>query len=162
MAVASGYRVFTTASSKNFDYAKRLGASQVFDYNKPNVVDEIAAALDSQETVGIFDAASFNGAIEACIELAHKAKSVKSISTVRPSPKEIPTGVTVKQAFAASLHGNDVGKAIFDDFLPQALASGKYLAAPDPFVMGKGLEHVQAGLDKLKAGVSAQKIVIAL
>lgn len=162
MAVASGYRVLTTASSKNFDYVKKLGASQVFDYNKPNIVDEIVAALDSQDTVGIFDAASFNGAIEACVELATKAKSVKSISTVRPPPAEVPTGVTVKMAFATSLQGSNVGKAIFDDFLPEALASGKYLAAPDPLVIGKGLEHVQDGLDKLKAGVSARKVVIVL
>ncbi|KAL8926857.1 MAG: hypothetical protein Q9208_002666 [Pyrenodesmia sp. 3 TL-2023] len=162
LGVASGYHVLTTASAKNFDYVKKLGASQVFDYNKPNVVDEIVAALDSQDTVGLFDAASFNGAIEACIELATKAKNVKFISTVRPPPEEVPTGVAVKMAFATALQGTDLGRAIFDDFLPQAFASGKYLVAPDPLVIGKGLEHVQAGLDKLKAGVSAQKVVIAL
>jgi NADPH:quinone reductase-like Zn-dependent oxidoreductase len=32
LAVAAGYEVITTASPKNFDYVKKLGASQVFDY----------------------------------------------------------------------------------------------------------------------------------
>lgn len=162
LAVASGYHVITTASSKNFDYVKNLGASQVFDYNKPGVIDEIVAALDSRETGGILDAASFNGAVEACLELATKAKKAKHVSMVRHPPKELPEGVTVKMAFATTINGNAVGKAIFDEFLPQALASGKYIAAPDPHVIGSGLEHVQAGLDYLKAGVSAQKVVITL
>lgn len=33
LAVAGSYEVLTTASPKNFDYVKKLGASQVFDYN---------------------------------------------------------------------------------------------------------------------------------
>jgi NADPH:quinone reductase-like Zn-dependent oxidoreductase len=32
LAVAAGYEVITTCSPRNFDYVKRLGASQAFDY----------------------------------------------------------------------------------------------------------------------------------
>ncbi len=41
----------------------------------------------------------------------------------------------------------------------QAPADGRYLAAPGPRVVGKGLGHVRAGSDARKRGVSAQKVV---
>ncbi|KAL8954753.1 MAG: hypothetical protein Q9193_007100 [Seirophora villosa] len=162
LAVASGYQVLTAVSAPNFDYAKSLGASHVFDYKKSGVIDEIAEALNSTSTAGIFDAISANGAIQACLELATRVRDTKFVSTVRHPPKELPNGVTAKMAFAIDISNNKVGKAIFEDFLPQALAQGSYVAVPDAHVIGKGLEHVQAGLDYLKAGVSAQKVVVSL
>ena len=41
----------------------------------------------------------------------------------------------------------EVSKLIYEDFLPQALADGQYVVAPEPATVGKGLERVQAGLD---------------
>ena len=57
---------------------------------------------------------------------------------------------------------NEVSKVIYEDFLPQALADGCYVAAPEPVVIGKGLDYVQGGLDAQKQGVSAKKVVIVL
>ena len=51
---------------------------------------------------------------------------------------------------------------LYVDFLPSALAEGRYVAAPEPLVVGTGLECIQAGFDTQKKGVSAQKVVIAL
>lgn len=34
---------------------------------------------------------------------------------------------------------NEVGPAIFIDFLPKAL-EGKHISAPEPWIVGKGLE----------------------
>lgn len=53
----------------------------------------------------------------------------------------------------------DIGDAIWRKFLPQALAAGKFQAKPDPFIL-EGLENVQMGIDMVRKGVSAQKIVI--
>lgn len=55
-----------------------------------------------------------------------------------------------------------VGKAVYEEFLPKALASGEFLAKPDPLVVGHGLDSLQAGFDKQKAGVSAKKVVVTL
>lgn len=162
LAIASGYEVITTASAKNFEYVKKLGASQVFDYNKANVIDDVVATLDAKVTVGIFDAVSANGAIEACLEVSSKARNGLLVSTVRPLLQATPSGVQAIFVQAAAIKDTNVGKAIFVDFLPQALASEKYVAAPDPHVVGKGLEHVQAGFDALAGGVSAEKVVISL
>jgi len=40
-AVVAGYEVIATASRRNFDYVRRLGASQVFDYGSKTVVRDI-------------------------------------------------------------------------------------------------------------------------
>ena len=56
----------------------------------------------------------------------------------------------------------EVGEAVYQNFLPQALASKRFLAKPDPLVVGTGLEKVQAGFDRQKEGVSARKVVIKL
>ena len=47
-------------------------------------------------------------------------------------------GIRVKFIFGTSLMENEVSRAIYVDFLPRALAEGRYVAAPDPLVMGRG------------------------
>ena len=56
----------------------------------------------------------------------------------------------------------DLGKAIYNDFLPVALKSGRIKPAPKANVVGNGVEHIQAAVDKLKAGVSASKVVVTI
>jgi hypothetical protein len=55
-----------------------------------------------------------------------------------------------------------IGKAIWHDYMPLALQSGRFYAKPDPFILKGGLAKVQDGIDMLKKGVSAKKIVIEL
>lgn len=44
--------------------------------------------------------------------------------------------------------------------MPQALTAGKFQAKPDPMVLEGGLERVQDGINILRKGVSAKKVVI--
>lgn len=46
--------------------------------------------------------------------------------------------------------------------MPSALESGQFYAKPDPFILTGGLAKVQEGIDMLKKGISAKKIVIEL
>jgi hypothetical protein len=55
-----------------------------------------------------------------------------------------------------------IGKAIWHDFMPSALERGQFHAKPDPFILKGGLAKVQEGIDMLKKGVSAKKLVIEL
>jgi NADPH:quinone reductase-like Zn-dependent oxidoreductase len=52
LAAAAGYEVITTASPRNFEYVKSLGAAQVFDYNSPTVVPDIIAAFQGRTLAG--------------------------------------------------------------------------------------------------------------
>lgn len=71
-------------------------------------------------------------------------------------------GVETKFVEGAALGLNEVSKVIYQDFLPHALAGGGYIAAPEPHVVGNGLEYIQEVLTVQKDGVSAKKIVVTL
>jgi NADPH:quinone reductase-like Zn-dependent oxidoreductase len=186
LAVAAGYEVFTTASPKNFDYVKHLGASKVFDYNSKTVVSDVTRAFEGKITAGAFSIGA--GAADACMDVLNKCKGDKFVAMASyPMPSPEPTsfvvlktaycfvswcianwikskarGIRYKFIFATTLVDNGVGKIVYEDFLPEALAEGRYVAAPDPIVVGKGLEFIQAGFDLQKKGMSAKKVVVSL
>jgi len=56
----------------------------------------------------------------------------------------------------------DVGDAVWRRFIPEALAAGKFQAKPDPQIIEGGLEKVQDGINILRMGASAKKIVIEI
>ena len=161
LAVAAGYEVITTASPKNFDYVKKLGASQVFDYNSPTVVSDLVNAFKGKTSVGAFDAIG-GGAWARPIEFIQKTEGAKFVITVTPGFPDPPEGITLKQAYAFSIKDNHVGKAIFEDFVPKALKAGAFVPAPEPLIVGKGLESVQGAVDLQRKGTSAQKVVVLL
>jgi NADPH:quinone reductase-like Zn-dependent oxidoreductase len=191
LAVAAGYDVITTASPKNFDYVKALGARHAFDYNSGTVVKDVIAAFDGRTIAGAL--AIGLGSAEACLEVVRACNGDKVIATATPpvsfdkAPQGairtlwlIPNGARMLAAnisiavkarmagirtnfiFGSTLNDNEVGPMVYVDFLPKALAQGRYIAAPPPMVVGHGLDQIQMGLDVLKKGVSARKVVVSL
>ena len=186
LAVAAGYEVITTCSPKNFEYVKKLGASESFDYNSKNVVKDIIHAFKGKSIAGALSIGA--RAAENCLDILEKCNGNKFISMATyPVPQKPPKnfvvlsiaasymsgmaniwvksktrGIRTNFIFGSTLLYNEVGKAIYVDFLPRALAEGRYIAAPDPYVVGKGLENIQAGFDAQKKGVSAKKVVVSL
>ncbi|KAL4862494.1 hypothetical protein BDV12DRAFT_178738 [Aspergillus spectabilis] len=160
LAVAAGYEVFSTASPKNFDYVKSLGASQVWDYNSPTLVEDIIAAFSGKKSAGAL--AIGNSAALPVGEIISRVDGKKFVSLANPPTVSLPDGIESKFIFGGDLKDNEVGPAIFEAFLPKALAAGTFQSKPSAEVVGKGLEAVQAGLDELKKGVSGRKYVISL
>lgn len=186
LAVAAGYEVFTTSSPRNFDYVKRLGASQVFDYKRTTVVKDVIRALEGKTTAGAFSIGA--GAADACMDILDKCQGNKFIAMASyPVPQPPPEhmvllqtasmyiswmvinffksrarGIRYKFIFGSTLVDNGVGKACYVDFLPEALAEGTYIAAPDPLVVGKGLENIDTAFDVQKKGMSTKKVVVFL
>ena len=80
---------------------------------------------------------------------------------MRP-PEKVPEGIDTKFIFASQIKDNEVSKTIYVDFLPEALAKGRYVAAPDAHVVGKGLECIQEAFNLQKKGMSAMKVVVSL
>lgn len=74
------------------------------------------------------------------------------------------TGVRTKFIVAEDIcePDNVASRLVFRDFLPRSLASRQLVPAPEPLVIGKGLEKIQEGMELQKKGVSAQKIVVSL
>jgi len=160
LARAAGLQVATTASAHNHDYVKALGASHVFDHTSSSVVDDIVSALKGKKFVGIYDAISTEDTVKKNVDIASKLDGKKFVATVLPPPEGLNSDVTVKGVFALTIAGNEVGKAVWSDFVPEALKDGSLKTKPEPLVIGKGLEKLQEGCDKNKAGVSAKKVVI--
>ncbi|EOO00996.1 putative zinc-binding oxidoreductase protein [Phaeoacremonium minimum UCRPA7] len=186
LAIASGYEVITTASPKNHAYVKRLGASAAFDYKSKTVAKDIIEAVGNRTLAGAI--AIGEGSTNPCIEIVAGCKGKKFVAQASLSGVGVPTtilqaigmlftmnwaklstwrkaktnGVGYKFLWGSDLMANEVGKAIFEDFLPEALARKQFVCAPEPQVVGHGLEKVQEALDIQKNGVSAKKIVITL
>lgn len=191
LAVAAGYEVITTASPRNYDYVRQLGASEVFDYNSPTVVQDIIDTCRGKTLAGALAVGA--GAAKACVAIAGACAGAKRVAIatfplsfeglakggnvgfhmLRQAPgllgfvgllavKSLTRGVRTSSIFGTTLLANEVGPLIYEDFLPQALAQGRYRAVPEPQIIGQGLGQVQAGLELQRQGVSVRKVVITL
>lgn len=191
LAVAAGYEVIATASPRNFDYVKALGAAHVFDYRSPSVETEIVDVLKGRTLAGAIAFGTTSAG--ACIRIAGACKGNRFVSIATPPvsfahlgeptrgslvmPRLIARlvgsniamqfasrrrGVRIKYIFGTSLKANEVSTLIYRDFLPDALADGRYLALPKPTVVGRGLDDIQHALDIQRKGVSAAKVVVTL
>jgi hypothetical protein len=192
LATAAGYEVITTASPRNFEYVKSLGASQVFDYNSPSVVPDIIAAFEGRTLAGaiafgVTSAASCVPIAGACqkgnkfVSIGSPPVSFESLADGSHSRSELPRlimrlvtsnvalqvsarsrGIRSKYIFGTTLKANEVSAAIYRDFLPEALAEGRYVAAPKPSVVGHSVGDFQQVMDIQLKGVSAAKVVVTL
>ncbi|OTB20770.1 hypothetical protein K445DRAFT_7537 [Daldinia sp. EC12] len=161
LAINSGYEVIATASPKNFDYVKKLGASHVFDYSSATIQDDLINALKGKTIAGALDC--IGGAPQGILQqVVANSEGVKAVASTKRGWPEPPAGVTMYPVFGTTLSGNFVGKAIYNDFLPAALKAGTFVPAPEPSIVGQGLEKIQEAVDLIKKGVSATKLVVTL
>ena len=72
--------------------------------------------------------------------------------------------LTMIPVFGAVLSESDkvLAKEIFGNFLPAALEAGRIKTAPQAHIVGHGIEHLQAAVDRLRKGVSGSKLVVML
>jgi NADPH:quinone reductase-like Zn-dependent oxidoreductase len=162
LAAAAGFEVITTTSPKNFEFVKKLGASQCFDYSSPTVVMDVLAAFKDKLSAGAFDAIGGDIAWTPILDIVKQTEGIKFVATVISGFLDPPEGVTMKKVLATSCKDNHVGKAIWENFLPAALKAGSFVPAPRPLIAGHGLENLQAAVDLQRKGVSARKVVVLL
>jgi NADPH:quinone reductase-like Zn-dependent oxidoreductase len=192
LAVTAGYNVVTTASPRNFGYVKSLGAAHAFDYRSKEVVRDIVAALRGKEVVGAFAIGAgsvldcldilphckgrkfiANCSADVPFDALGGGRRIRLLAILKLLPLRIRAntelrrksrrhGVTAKFFDASSVVDNEVGPAIYRDYLGPALAEGRFRPAPPPQVVGHGLAAIQTALDIQRKGVSAAKVVVAL
>jgi len=184
LAVAAGYEVITTASPKNFALMKSLGASEVFDYKDITTPSKITKAMEGRISAGAI-AIGENSAFR-CLDILGSCKGDKHIAMatfpIPSQPKRFATlqilysfitsmiSITVRSKLGGmktsfiwgSIAHSPVADAVYTKFLPGALASGRFQAAPEALVVGEGLDAIQEAMDLQKKGVSAKKIVVKL
>ncbi len=190
LAVASGHRVVTTASPRNHERMRDLGADLVVDYRDSMAVDQLSRALRGDEVTGILAVGTGSGAPAVALAAATGARRVALASPAvsfaslprrgGPSVTAALTmtrlgastaltqltarrhGISARFVWGSTLMTNEVGRMLWHDHLPRALADGTHRPAPEAEVVGEGLESIQTALDRLRAGVSAKKLVVVL
>ncbi|KAH0014221.1 oxidoreductase, partial [Aureobasidium melanogenum] len=165
LGLAAGYEVITTASPKNFELVRGLGASEAFDYNADpaTLLEQLTNAFKEKTLAGVLHCAGDAGSsISICAELFARVEGNKFFTTTVLLPEDIPANFKHNRVFATTITDNKIGEAIFADFLTQALSEGKFTPAPQAEVVGTGLESLQKGVDILRKGVSAKKLVVSL
>jgi NADPH:quinone reductase-like Zn-dependent oxidoreductase len=94
LAVGSGLSVYATASKKNLEYVKALGAKHVFDYSEATVVEDIVTSLKGSEFVGSFDAISSPETLKAAADIVNQLGGGKIATVLSAASTELPSGVT--------------------------------------------------------------------
>ncbi|KAL9573478.1 hypothetical protein ACKAV7_002022 [Fusarium commune] len=187
LAVAAGYDIIATASPRNWDTVRSLGASAVFDYRSSSVVDDVVASLKDRKCAGAV--AIGQGSLAKCIDIMKiipgAAKNVAQVTIDMPaSPptgklsmlpfvakhlwlssanrlKVLSSGVRSKFVFGTDIIEWDVEGKI-SKYLSDALDNGEYHMPSEASVIGNGLEMICEGLDMVRKEKSGKKIVVVL
>jgi NADPH:quinone reductase-like Zn-dependent oxidoreductase len=159
LATASGYEVIATASPHNAAMVRGLGAVQVLDHGDSDVIHRVVAALRGKTLAGAFHA---TGNLANTFDVMRQVEGRRFVTTTLPPQIDPPETVEASAIAGTSLRDDEVGPMIYSEFLPAALASGRYVAAPAPRVVGRGLEAFQHAIDAQRAGTSGYKLVVEL
>ncbi|KAJ5973370.1 alcohol dehydrogenase [Penicillium waksmanii] len=161
LARASGLEVITTARSANHALVKQLGATDVFDHKNTDTVDKISNILRPGDLV--VDCISSEDTQVKCGEILSRTGGGKLaiLGFPKGSVHESVERVFVN-GLAPGFTNPEVGDAVWRQYIPSALANGKFQAKPDPIIVKGGLSKLQEGIDLLRGGVSAKKVVVEI
>ncbi|OZD39936.1 hypothetical protein CH252_29690 [Rhodococcus sp. 06-1477-1B] len=190
LARAAGYDVVTTASGKNAETVRSLGAGDVVDHRSPSAVDDLVAAVAGRPVVGAVALGA--GSTDACLEVLSRTGGKRlamastpisldslvgsrrlfpamlpvfariGLGTVRSNLRARHLGIRAGFVWGSSLRDDAMGPRLWGEVVPRMLAEGALRPAPAPLVVGEGLGALQDALDRQRAGVSAQKVVVRL
>lgn len=159
VANAAGLHVIAIAGAHNFTLCKDSGAAEVFDHKDPSVIEKVVKAVrnSGNEFLGIFDAVAVQETFEVDLAILSQLGG-GHLALTHPPVGAVPDNVKVGMIFAV----NEIATPVWKDFVTPALQSGKLKCLPPPTIVGKGLQYIQAGLEKSKSGVSGTKLVVEL
>lgn len=167
LAKNMGYKVFATASPHNHQYLKSIGAYEVLDYRDPDVVTKIAAlakAVGTPISIG-FDAIAKGDSSILSVKtlLASGGKDSRLVLSYEwPTEHAKPDDVEISMpiAFHVGTEQTEIGRWLFNEYLPRELEKRNIMPAPRIEVIEGGIGAAQEALDRVRAGVSGTKIVV--
>ncbi|KGO46537.1 Polyketide synthase, enoylreductase [Penicillium expansum] len=167
LAVSAGYEVVSTASPKNFDYVRKLGATHVFDYKSDTVIDDISAAVKGLHLAGSYSIGDGSIDLLAAVLVKHEGPSTNKMIALaggQPGGGTIDPSIQVRFILLGpdAASPDSVVSKVYTSYLPDALANRQFVPAPEAIVVGKGLEKIQEAFKIHMQGVSAKKIVVSL
>ncbi|KZO97040.1 GroES-like protein [Calocera viscosa TUFC12733] len=159
IGVISGFKVIATASPKNFEYVKSLGAETVLDYHDADIADQIKGLAPNLRYA--FDAIGEKESTSGVLSSLNHIGS--EVATVLPSHGEATSGTNpvTHHIFAGSMYFPEqdtlrLGLAAFWQIL---VNEGKIIPHPTK-LMPNGLNSIDEGFDFMRQGkVSGVKLV---
>jgi NADPH:quinone reductase-like Zn-dependent oxidoreductase len=103
VAVAAGIEVATTASRKNLDFVRSLGATHVFDHTRSGVVDENVKRLKGKYFAGTYDAITLEDTIMASAEVTSELGGGLVVCTLPPPEESLSDNVKVRDCSPSQL-----------------------------------------------------------
>ena len=165
-ACLMGFTVYTTASVKNHEYLKKLGAHAVFDYKANDAVSQV---IDAAKKDGVALRTAYcvvEGSLQSTLEVLKTAKG-DAVARVAHAPPLLPGAPTLKGAEIKFVSlPTDLAERTehmykcFHVWLQEGLNSGTVVPSPRVQVEAGGLEGLNKALDRIGAGVSGTKIVV--
>lgn len=164
----SGLHVIATASPRNFDLVRKLGADEVFDYKDPDCGAKIREATKDNLKL-VFDTISEKSSVAiSCAALSTQGGHYSSFPPVKARPRDdvkysstlayTALGVKFSDDYPASQADYEFGVK-FWRLSEELINSGKIKAHPVEVRAG-GLDVVPQGLQDLKDGnISGVKLV---
>ncbi|KAH7397371.1 chaperonin 10-like protein [Pyrenochaeta sp. MPI-SDFR-AT-0127] len=166
-AKLSGCEVIATASPRNFDLLRNLGADQVFDYNEPEVGAKIRKATNNKLKL-VFDCISEGGSSDiVAAAISSNGGHVSGLLSLKNFPRD---DVKTQLTLAYTALGEKYNESVPAKQADYEFGSKFWKAAEGLFNSGKikahptevrnGLEGIPQGLNDLKDGkVSGVKLV---
>ncbi|KAI6081026.1 GroES-like protein [Hypoxylon rubiginosum] len=162
-----GFTVYATASAKNHEYVKSLGADRVFDHKDPSVEQSM---IDAAKGDGLtfqygYDAV---GALQSCQNILKELKGSgpAHLASATPLMPGSPTTDGIDTKFVvASLEEEEQAEQFsfwMNVWLKEKLEKNEIVPSPKIQVVEGGLHGINKGLAILKAGVSCTKLVIEI
>ncbi|KAJ8612482.1 hypothetical protein MRB53_037411 [Persea americana] len=166
--------VYATAGASNLDYVRSLGADRVFDYKHPQVVQEIVHAANAEGLV-IRHCFLAMGELAKCqavlspfvVPHAPELKAqVSKIVSAPPLPADAESVEGIQALFVQPSMIESLRLAQFQywlgTWLRRGLIRGSVNPSPKVTIVGRGLQAINAGLDRLRDGVSCTKLVVEI
>ncbi len=129
LARSAGYRVLATASPRNFDYVRSLGAEAAVDYHSRAAVQEIIHALGDSPLAGTLAIGS--GSLSPTMSIASQVPGRRRIATAQAALItrvqllwKRRRALQISSIWGGTLKDNEVGPGIYVDFLPPRSPAG--------------------------------------
>jgi NADPH:quinone reductase-like Zn-dependent oxidoreductase len=154
--------IFATSSQAHHARLLSLGATALFDYRSPSVALDIKAASPESRGVDLIIDCVASGATQLDIcDTLDPAGLVKYGLVETGVDVPVPEGVNKIVCGGWALMSMPGGEVVIPA-LTELIEEGKYQVPLPVKVVGRGLEQVNEGLEKLKSGVSGTKLVVTL
>ena len=166
IARSLGYTVYGVNSPKHNEYVKKLGATQCFNYNDNDVVEQISQTLKSSgQKVTAYDCISEHGSAPKTAKILENVGGGRLCLTLA-YPEDAKKMENVRQDVVYSmrvfLDAKDFGHWFFNEWLEKSLLDKTFVPSPAIQKVDGGIEAIQKAVDIHRAGLSGVKLVVNL